>query len=339
MQAITEMPIPFLPVDDPEFHRDPMPFVDAARAQHAWLARFESGYVIHGYQALKDLASMDDKLDMGLRGVVSFYRAEATPWARFMTEMLQSHSGPDHKRLRDSVAVAFTPRAANRMRPRMRIVITELLDQWAPAGEMDFADFAAWFPVSVLCGVLGVSTEPIPRLRSAIETYMNLFTLDRSILGDFLAAYDQLYAFMTVHMLLEYPDYWRRCAEDTDFCTRVIEEMLRHSGIATCFREVREDFVYEDHLFPEGTLLAFATPLAGRDPAAFPDPLKLAYPADSLRRLNPVTASGAGKRRGVGEVQCIGECGCAETHDGSGKRNKLVFHGIYLGLWLLTTDC
>ena len=146
MQSITEMPIPFLPVDDPAFHRDPMPFVEAARAQHPWLARFESGYVIHGYNALKDLAPLDENLHMGLEGVVAFYEAEHTPWARFMTEMLQSHSGPDHRRLRDSVAPAFTPRAANRMRPQMRRVISELLDEWLPGGELDFADFAALSP-------------------------------------------------------------------------------------------------------------------------------------------------------------------------------------------------
>lgn len=330
MQSITQMSIPFLPVDDPAFHRDPMPFVEAARRKHPWLARFESGYVVHGYQALKDLAPLDEKLEMGLEGVVAFYGAEGTPWAHFMTDMLQSHSGAEHKRLRDSVAEAFTPRAANRIRPQMRRVITELLDARAGGGELDFADFAAFFPVSVLCGVLGVSTEPIPRIRSAIETYMTLFTLDRALRPDFLAAYDQLYAFidqlvkerestgdsaepgllddliaardagrlseadlrfmlldlliagydtsknmltLTVHILLQYPDYWRRCAADEDFCKKVIEEMLRHSGIATFFREVREDFEYRDHLFPKGTLIAFATPLADRDPAAFADPM------------------------------------------------------------------
>lgn len=331
MQLITEMPIPLLPVDDPEFHKDPMPFVERARRQHPWLAKFNSGYVIHGYQALKDLAFMDDRLEMGLGGVVDFYQAQGTPWARFMNEMLQSHTGPAHARLRTSVAAAFTPRRANQARPLMRQVITDLLDDWVPEGEFDFADFASYFPVTVLCGVLGVSAEPIPGIRSAIETYMTLFTLDRSLLPGFLDAYDELWNFvdglvveretcgttdedglldaliatknagnidetdlrfmildlliagydtsknmltLTVHMLLQYPDYWSRCAGDLKFCSKVVEEMLRHSGIATFFRNVKEDFDYDGHRFPKNTLIAFATPLADRDPEAFPEPMK-----------------------------------------------------------------
>ena len=331
MQLITEMSLPHLPVDDPEFHRDPMPFVEAARRQHPWLAKFNSGYVIHGYQALQDLAFMDDKLEMGLASVVDFYQARGTPWARFMLEMMQSKTGDEHKRLRGSVAQAFTPKSANQVRPLMRRVISELLDEWAPKREFDFADFAAFFPVTVLCGILGVSAKPIPGLRSAIENYMNLFTLDPALRSKCLAAYDELYEFvdalvkereksgaigedglldkliasknaggiddtelrflildlliagydtsknmltLTVHMLLQYPDYWVRCANDYEFCGKVVEEMLRHSGIATTFRSVKEDFDYEGHRFPKNTLIAFATPLAGRDPAAFQDPMR-----------------------------------------------------------------
>jgi len=331
MQLITEIALPHLPVDDPRFHSDPMPFVEAARSQHPWLARFNSGYVVHGYQALKDLAFMDDKLEMGLSSVVDFYRAQGTPWARFMLEMMQSKTGDEHRRLRGCVAKAFTPRFANQVRPLMRQVISELLDEWAPRREFDFADFAAFFPVTVLCGILGVSAKPIPGLRSAIENYMSLFTLDAALRSKCLAAYDELFAFvdalvkereqtgaagesglldtlietnkaggiddmelrflildlliagydtsknmltLTVHMLLQYPEYWVRCADDVEFCGKVVDEMLRHSGIATTFRSVKAEFDYAGHRFPKDTLLAFATPLADRDPAAYSEPMK-----------------------------------------------------------------
>ena len=336
MTLITDMSLPVLPVDDPAFHKDPMPFVEAARLQHPWLAKFSSGYVVHGYQALKDLAFMDEKLEMGLDGIVEFYQAQGTPWAAFMNGMLNSTTGADHKRLRASIASAFTPRAANLVRPLMRTVISELLDEWIPKGEFDFADFASYFPVTVLCGVMGVSSEPIPRIRSAIESHMGLFTLERARIGEFKAAYDVLWKFaddlvlerekrngsgndstdehglldtliaaknagsmsetevrymllvlliggydtsknmltLTVHMLLQYPDYWARCAEDMAFCSKVIEEMLRHTNIATTFRNVKEEFEYEGHLFPKSALVTFATPLANRDPNVFPDPMR-----------------------------------------------------------------
>ncbi|MFV8816980.1 cytochrome P450 [Haliea sp. E17] len=330
MTSITEMDLPLLPVERPEFQSDPMPFVEQARQQHPWLARFSQGYIVHGYQAVKDLAFMDDKLEMGLGHVVDFYQVQGTPWARFMLEMLQSHTGAEHARLRASVAQAFTPRRANQVRPVMRRVISELLDDWAPRGSFDFAEFASYFPIAVLLGVLGASTEGIPRIRNAIETHMASLTMDSACYPGFVDAYalltdyvDELIAAreqagagdvnalldaliatrnagklsdvelrdmvlvlliagydtsknmltFTLYRLLERPGDWQRCAEDPEFCARVIEEMLRHSSIATVFRNVTQDFDYEGHTFPRGAMVAFAMPLANRDPQAFPDPL------------------------------------------------------------------
>ncbi len=330
MPLITEMNLPVLPVESPDFQRDPMPYVEAARARHPWLARFEQGYIVHGYQAVKDLAFMDDKLVMGLGHVVDFYQVRGTPWARFMLEMLQSHTGPEHARIRASVAQAFTPRRANRVRPAMREVIDGLLDEWSGRDGFDFAEFASYFPIAVLCGVLGVPTTGIPRIRNAIETHMASLTLDHKYYPGFLEAFDLLWDYvdelvsdreasgerdedalldaliaardagklsdlelrdmvlvlliagydtsknmltLTMYRLLEHPEYWQRCAGDIDFCAKVIEEMLRHSSIATVFRSVVEDFDYQGHRFPRGAMVAFSMPLANRDPAAFPDPM------------------------------------------------------------------
>ena len=67
---------------------------------------------------------------------------------------------------------------------------------------------------------------------------------------------------------------WTRCAEDKTFCMKVVEEMLRHSTIATFYRSVVQDFEYAGVRFTKGALVVFATPLAGRDPAGFPEPMK-----------------------------------------------------------------
>ncbi len=329
MTSIDELVLPGLPVSDPAFHRDPFAYAAAARQQHPWLARFEAGYVIHGYHALRDLGAMDDKLEMGLAGVVDFYQAGDTHWARFMLEMMQSKSGVDHHRLRMSVAEAFSPKRAQQARPLMQRVISGLLDEWAPSGQFDFAKFAAHFPVTVLCGILGVPADSIAAIRADIETYMTLFGLQAELKVDFLQAYDNLRRFadhivatheerpgtggdgllaaliasknsgrisdddlrfmlldlliagydtsknmltLTVHQLLEHPDYWQRCADELPFCHLVVEEMLRFASIATFFRTVKTGFVYDGLYFPSGTLLAFAIPLSGRDPAAFADP-------------------------------------------------------------------
>jgi cytochrome P450 len=109
--------------------------------------------------------------------------------------MLPSVSGEKHARLRGSVAHAFTPRHANLVRPLMQKVITELLDEWAPKGAFDFIEFASLFPISVMCGLLGVSTEPVPRIRSALETHILSLSLDPALKAPALAGWEVLWAF------------------------------------------------------------------------------------------------------------------------------------------------
>ncbi len=341
MPMLDDLTIPRLPVELPAFHRDPFHFVDEARRVHPWLATFDAGYIVHGYQAARDLATMDDELRPGFFGIVEFYGAQDSLWGRFMDEMLISTTGDTHKRLRDSVAAGFTPRRANEIRPLMRTVIGDLLDEWVPRGEFDFAEFAAHFPIAVMCGLLGVSAESIPRVRSALETQMSSLTFNPALKPDILAAFDVLWTFadelvidrekagagngeseldamiaarnagqlsdielrfmlltfllagydtsknllgMTMHTLLQQPEMYQRCAEDMAFCRQVVEEMLRFGAIATPFRQVAKTFEYDGVRFPEGALIALAFPLAGRDPAAFPDPHRFDPERDRANR-------------------------------------------------------
>jgi len=322
--------LPLLPVESAEFWADPEHFLATARLQHPWLARFANGYVVHGCQANKDLFEDDENLSMGLGGIVEFYGAQDTLWARFMEEMILSKRGNEHQRLRASVASAFTPRQARILRPLIRRVVAELLDEWVPKGSFDFTEFASWFPVSVMCGLLGISTTVIPSLRWALEMQVTSLTLDRTLrpqimeafelkwniadtlirereadgtrqggvlLDDLLAARDSgqlndtelrfmllvlLIAGydtsknllgMMMHLLIDRPEMYERCASDKVYCGLVVEETLRHSTIATPFRQVVEAFEYKGFRFEKGALVAMATPLAGRDPAAYADPL------------------------------------------------------------------
>jgi cytochrome P450 len=132
---------------------------------------------------------------MSFNGLLHFYQAHGTPWGKFMEEMLLTSTGSRHKRLRDSVAAGFTPRRANQIRPMIQRIIAELLDNWAPRGAFDFAEFAANYPIAVMCGLLGISSEPIPRLRSALEAHMASLTYDPSLGDSFTKGYEQIWQF------------------------------------------------------------------------------------------------------------------------------------------------
>jgi cytochrome P450 len=355
MPIVSEMDLPELPVEEPEFAADPMPYVEAARLKHPWLARFHAGYVVHGHQAVKDLLYMDDKMRVNFDGIVEYFGAQGTGWARFMENILPTQSGAKHKRLRASVAEAFTPRRAHQTRPLMRQIISGLLDEWAPREQFDFAEFASYFPVAVMCGLLGVSSEPISSIREALETQVAAMTLNRDLLPRLIAGYDVLWDFadslvvergkrgaagdgslidtliafknsgsldetelrfmlmvlllagydtsknvltLTMYTMLQYPPMWERCAEDQAFCAKAIDEILRHSAITTPYRLVTDDIEFQGISFPKGIVLCFATPLSGRDPTVFPDPME--FQPDRVRTTRHLAF-------GRGMHMCLGQ--------------------------------
>jgi cytochrome P450 len=64
---------------------------------------------------------------------------------------------PDHTRLRSLVSKAFTPRAIEKLQPRVEALTDELLTQLARRGEFDLiADFAVPLPVTIIAEMLGI---------------------------------------------------------------------------------------------------------------------------------------------------------------------------------------
>ncbi|MBW8785494.1 MAG: cytochrome P450 [Novosphingobium sp.] len=330
MEAAFEIPLPTLPVETAEFSADPDPWLESARREHPWLARFSHGYIVHGYQATVDLLSDDTRLRPGYGGIVDHYGERGTLWGRFWEENLGTPFEQAHIRQRASVADAFTPRHANQLRPLIQQVMNDLLDEWLPRGAFDFAEFASYFPVTVICSILGVSPEPIPRLRSALEAQFALFGLDLAAKPLIMESWEVLWSFadelvtlrekgdeyddnslldwmiaaarsgklsetelrfalitlltagydtsknmltLVMKLLLEQPESYTRCAEDKDYCRKVVQEALRHSGIGIPFRDVVAEFDYGGFQFRTGDRLVFPASLPGRDPAVFPDPL------------------------------------------------------------------
>ncbi|MFF2088780.1 cytochrome P450 [Nocardia sp. NPDC058176] len=63
---------------------------------------------------------------------------------------------PEHTRMRKPVASAFTPRAISRLRDRVEVVTTELLDAMPAHGSVDLiTDYAAQVPIAIIAEMLG----------------------------------------------------------------------------------------------------------------------------------------------------------------------------------------
>lgn len=130
-----------------------------AAATSSWIARNPVGYSILHYDDV--VAMLRDKRwhsasakIMELGGIT-----DPTYLARRRTSIL-SAEGDEHTRLRRLVGKAFSPRAADRLRPFMRDVINGLVDPVAAAGRADIAvDICEPYPIPIICELLGAPKE------------------------------------------------------------------------------------------------------------------------------------------------------------------------------------
>ncbi len=75
----------------------------------------------------------------------------------FLEDTLVTKDPPDHRKLRNLVNQAFTPRAVARLSDRITQITQELLDQVQPQGRMDIvSDIAFPLPAKVIAELLGV---------------------------------------------------------------------------------------------------------------------------------------------------------------------------------------
>jgi cytochrome P450 len=192
MENLSDLNLPELPIEAPEFAADPYPYLAAARRQHGWLARAAAGHVVHEYAAMRELFGQDEKMRVFNDGVVDHMGAVGTSWGRWMTRQIIAMPPDQHRRVREAFASRFTPRYANDLRPRMRETLGRLLDEWAPRGAFDFDEFASWFPISVLFAVVGAPAEQIEPIRRDLETLGLAFSLDKALTPDVTAAFERL---------------------------------------------------------------------------------------------------------------------------------------------------
>jgi cytochrome P450 len=139
---------------DSAFHHH-NPAVAAAREAH-WYARTPIGFAVLRYAEAAELLR-DSRLK---QGGVEFLSAQGITTGRaadWMRGLLLCVEGADHNRLRRLVSKAFTPRAVDSLRPSVRRLIHELIDEFAESGEFEFMSaFANRLPALVISEMLGV---------------------------------------------------------------------------------------------------------------------------------------------------------------------------------------
>lgn len=91
----------------------------------------------------------------------------ASPLDRRLNRHMLNADGADHRRLRDLVSQAFTPRRVADLRPRVQEIADALLDPVVGRGAMDLiTDFSFPLPTTVILELLGVPLVDRDRFRA-----------------------------------------------------------------------------------------------------------------------------------------------------------------------------
>lgn len=125
-------------------------------AAQSWLARGELGYAVLDHEAgnalLRDRRMAFPAIELlVLQGVTS-----GPIWDRNQDGMM-GRSGESHARLRRQLAPAFTPRAAERLRPQLRALVEQLWEPVQAEGRCEFVStLAEPLPSQAIALLLGV---------------------------------------------------------------------------------------------------------------------------------------------------------------------------------------
>jgi cytochrome P450 len=141
-----------------------------AESPVAWLPQF-GGYLLTRHAdvmtALRDSRMDTANMTRALEALSPADRAELTP-LRESLEMWMGHTDPvDHRRFQALLKRYFTPGMVDRLRPRVREITHELLDEVAGKGRMDVVRGLAYpLPANVIAEMLGMPVSDRERLQA-----------------------------------------------------------------------------------------------------------------------------------------------------------------------------
>ena len=154
---VSELELP--EVDIVNLERDDALAAMRAAAGRHWLARTPLGYLVTRYDDVVALLR-DRRFHSALSLLTEMSGIEDDDFLSRRRQSILSMEGHEHSRVRRLVSGAFTPRSADRLRPFMRDVMNQLVDEIAGRGRCDFVlDVCEPYPIPIICELLGAPKE------------------------------------------------------------------------------------------------------------------------------------------------------------------------------------
>ncbi len=155
----------FIDTFDPAYDADIHAAHRAAR-DRGWYARTPAGILLLRYEDVHAIVRDRRWRELGAEALRMAGITSGPLWDWFGS-IISNQEGATHTRLRRLVSQAFTPRAADRLRPFMRETAHALIDAFAGRRECELvAAFAAPYPVRVIGALLGVPPGDFARFHA-----------------------------------------------------------------------------------------------------------------------------------------------------------------------------
>ena len=164
MAALAELDLPVLDYADPELRGARFHERMAELREQGWLAATALGAAVLDRESSELFLRSRSTTFPGLKLAELFDITEGA-LAEELRRNILCIDGDDHRRLRNLVNPAFTPRAADRWRPAMRGFLEELWAPVASAGACDLVEtLCRPYPAMTIATVMGAPLADAPRL-------------------------------------------------------------------------------------------------------------------------------------------------------------------------------
>ncbi len=158
------MELPELDYLGPELKGDRFHEVMADLAARSWLATSPIGFFVLDREAAAFFLRTRSATFPGMK-IAEMFEVREGPLLEQMRRNILHVNGDQHRRLRNLVNPAFTPRSADRWRPAMREYLARLWEPLAGEGRCDFvAAYAKPYPSLTIATVMGAPLDDAPKL-------------------------------------------------------------------------------------------------------------------------------------------------------------------------------
>ncbi len=164
MTLASELELPSFDYTDPALRGERFHAAMAEVRSEGWLARGPFGYIVLDHDAAEFFLRSRDATFPALK-IAELFELSDGPLREQIERNLLNVNGADHRRLRNLVNPALSPRAVQRYRPAMRGFLGELFGAVAEAGACDVVSaIARPYPSQVIATVMGAPLQDADRL-------------------------------------------------------------------------------------------------------------------------------------------------------------------------------